>query len=123
MNDTRKGVRVIFMGPLPPPDSGISYLCRSLLDAGLGDGLRLEVLNTGKGTAREDFGKVTATDVYLAVRNALRLLKVLARFRPQIFHLVTTAGTGCHTSVSSGFGCCARTNAPAITAVDTNAMR
>jgi len=83
--------RVLFMGPLPPPDGGVSYLCRSLLETGLGEGLQLELLSTGKGTPREDIGRVTATDVCSAIGCAVRLSGMLARFRPQIFHLATTA--------------------------------
>jgi len=41
--------RFFFMGPLPPTDGGINYLCGSLLEADLGESLRLEVLNTRKG--------------------------------------------------------------------------
>jgi glycosyltransferase involved in cell wall biosynthesis len=86
--------KVLLVAPLPPPFGGICYLTRALLDAGLGQGFQLVHLNISKNTLREEFGKVTLLDVWLALRNLTRFSWLLVRERPQVVYVQSTADTG-----------------------------
>ena len=86
--------KVLLVAPLPPPFGGICFLTRALLDAGLGQGCQLVHLNTSKNTLREEFGKVTLLDIWLALRNFTHFSWLLLRERPQVVYMQSTADTG-----------------------------
>jgi len=94
-NASRKGkLRVLHVGPLPPPYGGVGVLLKTILDSRLREICELSHFNTQKPGQEEKPSTPTAADFFYTILNAFRLPLLIAKTRPDVVHFQSTADTG-----------------------------
>ncbi|HET9983740.1 MAG TPA: glycosyltransferase family 4 protein [Longimicrobiales bacterium] len=85
--DGRARLRVLVVGPTPPPYHGGAVATRYLLEGGLGDDLELIHLDTSDRRDLRNIGRLDATNVALALRHGVTCLWLLVRRRPAVVYV------------------------------------
>ena len=87
-------LRVLHVGPMPPPYGGVGVLLKTILDSRLRETCTLLHFNTQKPVQEEKPSTPTAGDFVFTVLNAVRLPLHMLRTRPDVVHFQSTADTG-----------------------------
>lgn len=83
----RPRLRVLVVGPTPPPYHGGAVATRYLLESGLGDDLELIHLDTSDRRDLRNIGRLDARNVALALKHGVTCVWLLLRRRPSVVYV------------------------------------
>lgn len=88
-------IKILFIGPLPPPYSGPELSTKQLLESDLKEYFNISFLNTNVRKDNSSKGKIDFISLFSVITFNLRLFKKLLFNRPDIaYHLVTPTEIG-----------------------------
>lgn len=85
-------VRVLLVGPLPPPNGGVQLIVGMQLHSNLAHAFELHVVDTSKRQLRWAVGSPTWRTPFYFMRDFIRLVRSLMRVRPDAVLLHAAAG-------------------------------
>jgi glycosyltransferase involved in cell wall biosynthesis len=83
---------VLMVGPLPPPLGGVQLMNDMLVHSSLARDFELHTLNTSNNVLRWAVETPSARTPFRFVRDAARLVRALARVRPEIVYVHAASG-------------------------------
>lgn len=80
-------LRVLVVGPTPPPFHGVATFVRDLIASGLGPGVELDHVDTSDRRDTANLGRWDFENLALGFRNVAEIAGRCSRFRPHLLHL------------------------------------
>jgi glycosyltransferase involved in cell wall biosynthesis len=88
MNNSVK--KILIVGPLPPPHHGVTEYTQDLLQSGLRSCFEILHLDTSDRRNLDNLGKLEFTNIFLALRNEVQLVRRLLFDHPAIVYVPTS---------------------------------
>jgi glycosyltransferase involved in cell wall biosynthesis len=86
--------RILMVGPFPPPFGGLGNNMSLLMGSDLARRYELRLLNTSKHVRHVKVSQADIWSIPYLVWNSLRLIGLLATFRPEVTYVKATSDTG-----------------------------
>ena len=89
----KERVRLLILGPTPPPFHGVAVAVQTLLGSNLANRFQVAHLDLADRRGIQHVNKPDLHDVVLFVRQWLKLLRILINFYPNVSYLVLSQST------------------------------